>query len=192
MQNDFIDGTLALRNCPAKEEGNDVIPVINHLVANVPFDLCVYTLDWHTQDHISFLENVNKRKLSEKSPTKSDFKLYDNVVFDCDGAEIEQRLWPTHCVQGTDGAAFHPNLYILEDKNRALIVNKGTNADIDSYSAFFDNSKRSKTSLDDELRQRGITDLFVCGLATDVCVSKSQLQQQKTSLNKMKFLNFLK
>lgn len=172
VQNDFIDGTLALKNCPAKEDGNDVVPVINHLVANVPFDLCVYTLDWHPEDHISFFENVDKRKISEKSSTKSDFKLYDTVVFECNGADIEQRLWPTHCVQDTEGAAFNPNLYILEDKNRALIVKKGTNSEIDSYSAFFDNSKRSETCLNKELRNRGITDLYVCGLATDVCVSK--------------------
>ena len=70
MQNDFIDGTLALRNCPAKQDGAEVVPVINQLLKNVPFDVIVYTLDWHPENHCSFIENLHLRKLSAKSPVK--------------------------------------------------------------------------------------------------------------------------
>jgi nicotinamidase-related amidase len=62
VQKDFIDGTLALKNCPAKEQGNEVVPVINELISQIPFDSVVYTQDWHPADHISFFENLNKRK----------------------------------------------------------------------------------------------------------------------------------
>ena len=68
VQKDFIDGTLALNKCPAREEANEVVPVINDLITHVPFDLIVYTQDWHPADHISFYENYRLRKLSEKSP----------------------------------------------------------------------------------------------------------------------------
>ncbi len=71
MQNDFIDGTLALRNCPAKQEGAEVVPAINNLIETVPFDVIVYTLDWHPADHCSFIENVHMRKLHEKSPVSN-------------------------------------------------------------------------------------------------------------------------
>ena len=68
VQNDFIDGTLALNKCPAREEAIEVVPVINDLINHVPFDLIVYTMDWHPADHISFFDNLGLRKLSEKSP----------------------------------------------------------------------------------------------------------------------------
>ena len=113
------------------------------------------------------------RKIANESPVKSDFKLYDTVIFETDAQQkIEQKLWPAHCVEDTHGAEFHPNLFILEDPNRSMIVKKGTNSNIDSYSAFFDNIKTSKTGLGDDLKKAGITDIYVCGLATDVCVSK--------------------
>lgn len=84
---------------------------------------------------------------------------------------IEQRLWPAHCVKNTPGADFHPDLKIIEDSNRFLMVDKGCDSEIDSYSAFYDNSKLSKTKLDEELKKRNISDLYICGLATDVCVA---------------------
>ena len=67
VQNDFIDGTLALKRCQAGEDGNDIIPIINKLITDVPFSLIVYTQDWHPQNHISFYENLPLRKLSEKT-----------------------------------------------------------------------------------------------------------------------------
>lgn len=98
--------------------------------------------------------------------------MYDTVIFETDRQikNIEQKLWPRHCVQMTDGADFDVNLKLIEDKDRLLLIRKGTYPDVDSYSAFFDNCKLTKTDLDDELKRRGITDLYICGLATDVCV----------------------
>lgn len=70
VQNDFIDGTLTLKKCPAKQNGEEVIPVINYLLETVPFDTIVYSLDWHPKDHCSFIENLNLRKLDKNSPVK--------------------------------------------------------------------------------------------------------------------------
>ena len=93
--------------------------------------------------------------------------MYDTVIFENCG-DIEQKLWPSHCIQDSEGSNFHPELRIQEENS--LIIRKGTNPEIDSYSAFFDNCKLSKTKLDDELKKQKITDLYICGLATDVCV----------------------
>lgn len=82
---------------------------------------------------------------------------------------VDQVLWPAHCVQKTPGADLHRDLIRVDN---AIHVYKGTNPDIDSYSAFWDNMKLSKTSLDDQLRERHVTDVYVVGLATDVCVCK--------------------
>ena len=68
VQNDFINGTMALINCPAKQEGSEVVPIINHLINTVPFDVITYSQDWHPANHCSFIENVDKRKLSKYSP----------------------------------------------------------------------------------------------------------------------------
>jgi nicotinamidase-related amidase len=68
VQNDFINGTMALNKCPAKQEGSEVVPIINNLIQTIPFDLIAYSLDWHPANHCSFIENVNLRKLSKYSP----------------------------------------------------------------------------------------------------------------------------
>ena len=73
MQNDFVDGTLAIRDCPAEEEGADVVPVINQLIESCDFDIVVYSLDWHPKNHISFIENVSCRKLHHSSKVSSQF-----------------------------------------------------------------------------------------------------------------------
>lgn len=144
VQNDFMpNGSLPVPN------GNQIIPVINKIQDK--FDLVVGTQDWHPKDHISFASNHD-----EKS------------VFD----EIEihgqpQILWPNHCVQGTAGAAFHPNLNT--DKFEA-IFRKGTDKTIDSYSAFYDNGHLKSTGLAGYLKEKGTTQLFLCGLAADICV----------------------
>jgi nicotinamidase/pyrazinamidase len=99
--------------------------------------------------------------------------MYDTVEFENNKNEyIKQTLWPAHCVQHTDGADFDPKLIVVDDKDRVTHVRKGTNPNVDSYSAFFDNSKANKTNLDDDLKKRNIKDLYLCGLATDVCVGK--------------------
>ncbi len=70
VQNDFVDGTLAIRECPAREEGADVVPVINHMIDTCSFDVVVYSLDWHPQNHISFVDNVAKRKLHHSTKVR--------------------------------------------------------------------------------------------------------------------------
>lgn len=81
VQNDFIDGTLALKRCEAKQDGAEVVPCINHLIDTVPFDVIAYTLDWHPDDHVSFIENVNMRKLSSNSPVITPIHL--SLTFFC-------------------------------------------------------------------------------------------------------------
>lgn len=167
VQNDFIDGSLAIRNCPAAQEGKDVVPVINDLIESVPFDYVFYTFDWHPEDHVSFIDNVHLRNFHESCEVPQDeAKIFDTVVFE-GPPPIEQKLWPRHCVQESWGSELHPELKIREN---AIFIYKGTCSDIDSYSAFWDNQKLSQTNLSEELKSRGVIDVFVCGLATDYCV----------------------
>lgn len=168
VQNDFISGTLAIKRCEAAQEGSDVIPVINSMLQKVPFDHVVYSLDWHTPDHISFVENVGLRPLHPACKVSlEEVQPYDTVLFQ---NGVEQKLWPAHCVQGSWGAELHGDLEVAEG---TIFVKKGTNPEIDSYSAFWDNQKLSETELHGVLKKRNVNDVFVCGLATDVCVSSS-------------------
>ncbi|CAF4562960.1 unnamed protein product [Rotaria sp. Silwood1] len=174
VQNDFISGSLALHSCPANHQGEEVVPVINQVIRTVNFDVIVYTYDWHPSNHVSFYENRHLRKISPKSRISADAaKVHDKVIFVGSSKltdSIEQVLWPAHCIQNTHGAALHPDL--IQVKN-AIHLYKGTNSEIDSYSAFWDNMKLSKTSLDDQLKQRFVTDVYVVGMATDVCVAST-------------------
>ncbi|KAK3100778.1 hypothetical protein FSP39_025191 [Pinctada imbricata] len=167
VQNDFLEGSLALRNCPAGQDGLGVIPAINSVLDTVTFDLVVYTRDWHPQDHISFVDNVKQRPLHSSCKVKqSDAKLYDTVVFA--GPPItEQKLWPRHCVQGSWGAEIHTELKIPDNH---VIVDKGKRSEVDSYSAFWDNNKLSQTELVSVLSNHKVTDVHLCGVAYDVCV----------------------
>jgi len=81
VQNDFIDGSLGLINCPAKQDGAEVVPVINEMLDTIPFDAVAYTLDWHPKDHCSFIDNVNMRKISDKSPVSWQTKIYISSNF---------------------------------------------------------------------------------------------------------------
>lgn len=126
-----------------------------------------YSLDWHPSDHISFIDNVHIRPLHSSSPIQADHaKVMDTVIFD-GSPPIKQRLWPKHCIQESWGAELHKDLKILEN---SVKVFKGTNPDVDSYSLFHDNQRISQTPLNAHLKAKGITDIFVCGLAYDVCV----------------------
>ena len=170
VQNDFIDGSLLV------PDGLKVVSVINSLLDTVAFDAVVYTMDWHPRNHCSFFENVNLRKLSEKSPVKTNFQLFDTVIFE-QYPNADQKLWPTHCVQGSKGAELHPDLKIInpekdEMKRKLIYTKKGHNPDIDSYSAFYDNAKLSETGLDKDLKEIGVTDIYLTGLAADVCVGE--------------------
>lgn len=144
VQNDFLKGgSLAVPN------GNDVIPVINEIQND--FDLIIATQDWHPANHKSFAANH--------------FDKNEFEVIDLNG--LQQVLWPVHCVQGSFGAEFHQDLEINKIE---AIFRKGMDAEIDSYSGFFDNGKRKSTGLFGYLKDRNVTEVFVCGLAADYCV----------------------
>lgn len=173
VQNDFIDGSLALKKCPAGQDGTLVVPVINQLLSTVHFEVEIYSLDWHDEEHVSFIDNIHLRKLHHSSPVSAEnAKVCDTVVFS-DHAPHTQVLWPKHCVQGTWGAEFHADLKV--GSTNSVIVHKGTNTNVDSYSAFFDNQRISQTNLESVLRARNVTDVYVCGLAYDVCVRYTAL-----------------
>jgi nicotinamidase/pyrazinamidase len=149
LQNDFLPGGAL-----PVPEGDAVIPVVNRLQPG--FDLVVATQDWHPPNHGSFAVNHPGRRVGE--------------VVDLDG--LPQVLWPVHCVQFTPGAEFAPGL----DTSRIVhVVRKGTDPRIDSYSGFFDNGKRRSTGLADFLRQQGVREVYVAGLATDYCVKATAL-----------------
>ena len=157
VQNDFMPyGALPVA------EGDQIVPIINKIIYK--FDLVVATQDWHPKNHISFASN------------HKDKKPFD--VMDLDG--FKQTLWPDHCVQGTSGAEFHPD---LETKPIEAIFRKGTNPNIDSYSGFYDNLHKKNTGLAGYLREKKAKDLYFVGLATDYCVYYSIIDALKEGFN---------
>lgn len=152
VQNDFCtNGALAV------PEGEDVVPLINAMAEQ--FDAVVLTQDWHPSGHSSFASSHTGH-----SP-------YDMI----DMPYGPQVLWPDHCVQGSTGAEFHPDLRTDGD----LIIRKGFRSEIDSYSAFFENDHTTPTGLDGYLRSRCIDDVKLVGLATDFCVHYSAVDAAK-------------
>jgi nicotinamidase/pyrazinamidase len=150
MQVDFLPGgALAVAG------GDAIIPGINALAAR--FDHVILTQDWHPLEHISF---------ASTHPGKQPFTDTIQALYGT------QHLWPDHCIQGTPGAALHPDLDIPHTE---LILRKGFRRDIDSYSAFTENDQRTPTGLAGYLRERGLTRLFFVGLAYDFCVGFSAL-----------------
>lgn len=149
IQNDFLPGGAL-----AVPEGDKIIPVVNALIPG--FQLIVATQDWHPQDHGSFAAN---------HPGKNVFEMVDLHG-------MPQTLWPVHCVQNTGGALFAPT---LDTPRIARVFPKGTDARIDSYSGFFDNGHRGDTGMAGWLRGEGVTELTLCGLATDYCVKFTAL-----------------
>lgn len=175
VQNDFITGSLAIYRCPAGQRGEEVIPIINEMIKTITFNLIVYSYDWHPNDHISFYENYHKRKIIERNgavieddSSLDDVQLLETVTFEGPPMTV-QKLWPRHCVQNTWGSQLYPDLVVHE--SNSINIYKGTNPNIDSYSAFWDNGKLSETGLASELMKRNITDVYVCGIAYDVCVA---------------------
>ncbi len=144
IQNDFLpNGALGVPN------GDQIIPVVNNIQQH--FQTIVATRDWHPMNHGSFASNHENKEPGE--------------FVELHG--LNQVLWADHCVQGSPGAELSSLL------NQALInhvVFKGTDPEIDSYSAFFDNGRLKKTELDSYLQRNGITSIYVAGLATDYCV----------------------
>ena len=146
MQIDFCPGGAL-----AVAQGDAILPGINALMADFPN--VILTQDWHPAGHSSF---ASSHGATPMSVTEMPY-----------GPQV---LWPDHCIQGSTGARFHPDL----DVDRAdLILRKGCNPAIDSYSAFFENDRATPTGLDGYLRTRGITALTMVGLATDFCVTYS-------------------
>ncbi|XP_061519558.1 uncharacterized protein LOC1281742 isoform X2 [Anopheles gambiae] len=170
VQNDFISGSLNISNCSAQQNGLEVIEPINKLLDTVDFDAVFYSLDWHPSDHVSFIDNIKQRPIHPTSPLNADnAQVYDTVIF-AGPPPMKQRLWPRHCVQDSWGSELHKDLKVVE---HGVKVYKGTNPEVDSYSVFWDNKKLSDTTLCAQLRLKGSTDIYVCGLAYDVCVGKS-------------------
>ncbi len=146
VQNDFCPGGAL-----AVPGGDEVVAPINAMMDD--FDAVILTQDWHPAGHSSF---------ASSHPGQEPFWVIDMPY----GPQV---LWPDHCVQGSEGAAFHPGLRSDGD----LILRKGFNREIDSYSAFFENDRSTPTGLEGYLRTRGIDRLTLVGLATDFCVHYS-------------------
>jgi nicotinamidase/pyrazinamidase len=147
VQNDFCPGGKL-----AVPKGNEVVPAINRLASR--FRHVVLTQDWHPPGHQSF---------ASSHPGKRSFETV-SVAYG------QQILWPDHCVQGTLGAQFHGDLQI---PHAELVIRKGFRPTIDSYSALYENDRKTPTGLGGYLRERGLTRIFIAGLALDFCVRYS-------------------
>lgn len=110
VQNDFITGSLRLDQCPAKEDGAEVVPVVNQLIEHGSFDVLAYTFDWHPPDHCSFFSNVKVYPV-DSSINVEKLKLFDKVTF-TKPTVMEQVLWPDHCLQNEWGAELHRDLRV--------------------------------------------------------------------------------
>jgi nicotinamidase/pyrazinamidase len=157
MQNDFLppSGSLAV------PDGHAALQVINRLRVEAKFDVIALSQDWHPSNHLSFVDN---------HADNPNAKLFEPMyVASCN---CNQMMWPRHCVQNSFGSQFHVDL--LRDPSD-LLVQKGQNPDIDSYSAFFDNNRAAQTPLDALLKSHGVTEVFVSGLALDYCVGFTAL-----------------
>ncbi len=153
VQNCFVTGgTLPVK------QGEEVVPVINRISAG--FNNIIVTQDWHTPGHASFATAH-----AGKKPFETTMLKYGNQV-----------LWPDHCVQGTDDAALHKDLKL---PTAQLIIRKGYNKGMDSYSAFEEADHKSSTGLAGYLKARGITSIYVAGLATDFCVAWTAMDARK-------------
>jgi nicotinamidase/pyrazinamidase len=153
LQNDFLPtGALPV------PKGDEVVAVANRV--QPLFSLIVATQDWHPAGHGSFAARHPGRKPGDLGELGG----------------LPQVLWPTHCVEHTTGAAFAPG---LDTKKIAQVFPKGTDPEIDSYSGFFDNGHRKTTGLGDFLHGRGVTDVYVLGLATDYCVKATALDARR-------------
>ena len=153
IQNDFVPGgALAAR------EGDAVVPIANRL--QDAFELVVASRDWHPRDHGSFAANHPGKNVGD--------------VINLNG--LPQILWPVHCVQETSGAEFVPG---LKTDRIARVFFKGIDRGIDSYSAMFDNAHRRSTGMSEYLREQGVRDVYLCGIATDYCVKFTALDARQ-------------
>ncbi len=167
IQNDFCpNGALAVK------DGDAVVTIANELLASGKYDLCIASQDYHPAKHKSFAVN------------HEDKNIFDQILLN----GLSQTLWPTHCVEKSKGAEFHPDLNLSRID---YVVKKGRNPEIDSYSAFFDNGHLQETELDSliqmEIAKRGISkldvEIDVMGLATDYCVKFTALDARQLNYN---------
>lgn len=150
IQNDFMPGGAL-----AVKDGDAIVPLINAII-HYPFDLIVATKDWHPFDHASFATNHEGKKPGDRINLGG----------------LDQILWPPHCIQLSKGAEFAPGWdTTVIDK----IIYKGTDPLVDSYSTFYDNGHRISTGLENYLRGKGVSQVFIAGLSTDYCVKYSVL-----------------
>lgn len=153
VQNCFVPGgSLAVK------DGDQIVPLVNKIAKG--FRNVVLTQDWHTADHVSFASQHGGKK------------PFETVKLDYG----EQVLWPDHCVQGTEGAQLVKGLDI---PHAQLVIRKGYNKGIDSYSAFYEADRKTATGLGGYLKQRGLKTVFVVGLATDFCVAWTAMDARK-------------
>ena len=153
VQNDFcLGGALAVADSDA------VVPIVNRLAER--FAHVALTQDWHPSGHSSF---------ATSHPGSAPFETISMPYG-------RQTLWPDHCVQGTQGAAFHPQ---LATQRAEFVIRKGFRREIDSYSAFYENDRRMPTGVAGYLRERGLRRIFLAGLATDFCVHYSAVDARR-------------
>ena len=157
IQNDFCPGGAL-----AVDEGDKIVSSINSIQEK--FTVKILTQDWHPKHHKSFASNHKN-----KDPMSTTQMFYGTQV-----------LWPDHCIQGTEGSKFHAKL--ITD-NADLIIRKGFRPEIDSYSAFFENDQKTPTGLDGYLKSRGLSTIYLCGLALDFCVYFSAIDGAKLGYN---------
>lgn len=157
VQNDFCPGGAL-----AVQGGDEIVPIVNRMIAEFPH--VILTQDWHPAGHSSFASTHEGRQ-----PFETIEMPYG-----------PQTLWPDHCVQGTKGAMFHPDLVWTRGE---IVIRKGFRKPIDSYSAFFENDHTTPTGLGGYLKERGIGAVTLVGLATDYCVAFSALDAKKHGLD---------
>ena len=157
VQNDFCPGGAL-----AVPDGDAVVPIINRLARG--FTHVVLTQDWHPPGHISFASSHKGKK------------PFDVVAMPYG----QQVLWPDHCVQGSHGAEFHS---ALDVPHAQAIVRKGYRAGVDSYSGFLEADRTTPTGLSGYVRERGLTEAFVVGLATDFCVAWTAIDARRSGLD---------
>ena len=158
LQKDFMPGGAL-----AVSEGDEVVPVANRLSSSLNFDIMVITQDWHPPGHKSFASNNDGAEVGQLGELGGKPQVW----------------WPDHCVWNTPGSELHGNLLT----GRAnLIIRKGMDKEVDSYSGFFDNDG-SPVGLGDYLKERGVTDVYIMGLATDYCVKFTALDCAELGFN---------
>ena len=162
VQNDFCPGGAL-----AVADGGAVVPVLNALSSAIVAKggRAAATQDWHPNDHVSFASSHNGKNPGDVIDTS---------------AVQGQMLWPNHCVQGSNGAAFHADLDL---KPVSLIIRKGSRKDLDSYSAFFENDRCTSTGLEGGIKQMNVETVIIGGLATDYCVFYSAMDSRRLGFN---------